>query len=273
MKFHLSTPNGNVITGLGPGWVRVGTQEYRTASCSRRTPSPNGRAAGFDALTEADFAGLLAHAPEIVLLGTGATLRFPHPRLTRALAAAQGRHRGDGHAGGVPDVQHPRRRRPQGRRGADRRVTARRGIRGGRGLERVGDQHAAFRAHRGAPVGALDPPAQLDDVAAQLRASASPGRSAIRAELSRRRTWVSKALPEFEAEHRAALSKNAWPSARAAAPSCAGRSRSVVRSACRRRNRHRDAPGCRRRRRARIPPRSRASASPRSKTVLRDARA
>jgi hypothetical protein len=26
MKFHLATPSGNVITGFGPGWVRIGTQ-------------------------------------------------------------------------------------------------------------------------------------------------------------------------------------------------------------------------------------------------------
>jgi uncharacterized protein len=32
---------------------------------------------------------LLAHRPEIVLLGTGATQRFPHPRLSAPLAAAR----------------------------------------------------------------------------------------------------------------------------------------------------------------------------------------
>jgi len=44
---------------------------------------------GFAALTESDFAGLLAHRPELVLLGTGATQRFPHPRLLRALSEAR----------------------------------------------------------------------------------------------------------------------------------------------------------------------------------------
>jgi uncharacterized protein len=88
MKFHLATPSGNVITGFGPGWVRVGTQEYRSDIVLTPDSVAEWPNSGFDALTEADFAGLLAHTPEIVLLGTGSTLRFPHPRLTRAIPEA-----------------------------------------------------------------------------------------------------------------------------------------------------------------------------------------
>jgi len=43
--------------------------------------------AGFDALAEPDFQVLLELNPEVLLLGTGPKQRFPHPRLTRALAA------------------------------------------------------------------------------------------------------------------------------------------------------------------------------------------
>ena len=43
-------------------------------------------AASFDALTEADFEVFLGMKLEILLLGTGARQRFPHPRLTQALA-------------------------------------------------------------------------------------------------------------------------------------------------------------------------------------------
>jgi uncharacterized protein len=89
MKFHLSTPSGNVVTGFGPGWVRVGTEVYRSAIVLTPGSVSEWTTPGFDALTAADFAGLLAHAPELVLLGTGNTLRFPHPRLTHALAEAQ----------------------------------------------------------------------------------------------------------------------------------------------------------------------------------------
>ena len=43
-------------------------------------------AACFDALAETDFQVFLELNPEILLLGTGAKQRFPHPRLTQALA-------------------------------------------------------------------------------------------------------------------------------------------------------------------------------------------
>ena len=77
------------MTGSGPGWVRVGTQDYRENIVLTATGITTGFAPhGFDALTEADFERLLATSPEIVLLGTGATQRFPHPRLTAALHRA-----------------------------------------------------------------------------------------------------------------------------------------------------------------------------------------
>jgi uncharacterized protein len=77
------------VTGSGPGWVRVGTQDYRENIVLTATGiTPGFAPQGFDALTEADFERLLETAPEIVLLGTGATQRFPHPRLTAALHRA-----------------------------------------------------------------------------------------------------------------------------------------------------------------------------------------
>jgi uncharacterized protein len=44
--------------------------------------------AGFDALSEEHFAYFLALEPEVLLFGTGARQRFPHPRLYRALTDA-----------------------------------------------------------------------------------------------------------------------------------------------------------------------------------------
>jgi uncharacterized protein len=44
---------------------------------------------GFDGLAEADFAHLLSYKPEVVLFGAGSAIRFPHPRLTRALTDAR----------------------------------------------------------------------------------------------------------------------------------------------------------------------------------------
>jgi len=90
MKFHLQAPGSNLVTGTGPGWVRIGDDDYRenvvlTADSVTAGFAPN----GFDALTDADFERLLQTSPEIVLLGTGATQRFPHPRLTAPLHRAQ----------------------------------------------------------------------------------------------------------------------------------------------------------------------------------------
>jgi uncharacterized protein len=88
VKFHLQAPDAHVVTGTGPGWIRVGTVEYReNVVLLPDAVLPGWAAAGFDALTEHDFAALLAHRPSIVLFGTGATQRFPHPRLLAALAA------------------------------------------------------------------------------------------------------------------------------------------------------------------------------------------
>jgi len=90
MKLQIASSQGNFITGRGPGWVRIGTQEYReNLVLTADAIQPGWAAAGFDALTEADYTGLLDHAPDLIVLGTGAILRFPHHRLTQALTAAR----------------------------------------------------------------------------------------------------------------------------------------------------------------------------------------
>ena len=90
MKFHLATASGNVVTGIGPGWVRIGATEYRENLVLTPEAIATGWApAGFDGLAEADFAQLLSYKPEVVLFGTGPAIRFPHPRLTRALTEAR----------------------------------------------------------------------------------------------------------------------------------------------------------------------------------------
>lgn len=89
MKFHLSTAAGNMFTGHGADYVRLGIVEYRDNILVTPERVVSGWAlGGFDALTEADFAAVVELQPEVVLLGTGKSLRFPHPRLTRALTDA-----------------------------------------------------------------------------------------------------------------------------------------------------------------------------------------
>jgi len=90
MKLHLQAPASNLVTGTGPGWVRVGAQEHReNIVLTGNSVTPGFAPGGFDALAEADFERLLASAPEIVLIGTGAMHRFLHPRLTAPLYRAR----------------------------------------------------------------------------------------------------------------------------------------------------------------------------------------
>jgi uncharacterized protein len=90
VKFHLATTKGNIVTGIGPGWVRIGAIEYRENLVLTPEAIATGWApSGFDGLGEADFAHLLSYKPEVVLLGAGSAIRFPHPRLVRALTDAR----------------------------------------------------------------------------------------------------------------------------------------------------------------------------------------
>ena len=90
LKFHLATASGNVVTGLGPGWVRIGAIEYReNLVLTPATVAVGWAVSGFPGLADADFARLLSFEPEVVLFGAGAAIRFPHPRLTRALTEAR----------------------------------------------------------------------------------------------------------------------------------------------------------------------------------------
>jgi len=89
MKFHLQTASASLVTGSGPGWIRIGPDEYRENVILLPDRVVRGWApAGFDALTASDFEGLLEYRPDIVLLGTGVRQRFPHPRLLGALTTA-----------------------------------------------------------------------------------------------------------------------------------------------------------------------------------------
>jgi uncharacterized protein len=89
MKFHLSAAEGNVFTGHGAGFIRLGVVEYRENLLVTPEQIITGWApGGFDALTEADFTAIAALKPEVALLGTGASFRFPLTRLTRGLIDA-----------------------------------------------------------------------------------------------------------------------------------------------------------------------------------------
>ena len=91
MKLQLDNPTGqNRFTGYGSGYVTVNQQRYeRSLVVTPERIIQDWPATHFKLLAASHFEFLLALKPEIVLLGTGATLRFPPPALSRCLSAAR----------------------------------------------------------------------------------------------------------------------------------------------------------------------------------------
>ena len=91
MKLHLSgSTTLNTVTGYGADYVSVNGQRHeRNLILLPDRLVEDWSATSFAALTAADLAQLVPFAPEIVLLGTGAALRFPRPELTRPLVEAR----------------------------------------------------------------------------------------------------------------------------------------------------------------------------------------
>ena len=89
MKLHQDSSGAlNTVTGYGADYVEVNLERHTGSIImmpeSPVTPWP---VQAFDALTPELFEMLLPFAPEVVVFGSGERLRFPHPRLTAALAA------------------------------------------------------------------------------------------------------------------------------------------------------------------------------------------
>ena len=90
MKLHASLPSGvHVVTAYGEDYVVVNGLRHHESIVvlPERVVTWGGHV--FDALTHDDFRFLGTLEAEIVLLGTGARQRFPHPRLTAPLSQAR----------------------------------------------------------------------------------------------------------------------------------------------------------------------------------------
>ncbi len=91
MKLHLAqSKNRNSITGYGAGYVAVNGISYRAPL----VVTPETIVTDWPVTDPADLTadvlrGLLAHNPEIIILGTGALQRFPDPALLRPLYEAR----------------------------------------------------------------------------------------------------------------------------------------------------------------------------------------
>jgi uncharacterized protein len=89
VKLHASPAGAvNTITAYGDDYVKVNGERRNNSLIVTASGVEPWTPASFDALSADDFARLAELDVEIVLLGTGARQRFPHPRLTAPLAKA-----------------------------------------------------------------------------------------------------------------------------------------------------------------------------------------
>lgn len=91
MKLHLDRAAGRYqFTGYGDGYVAVnGTRYERSLVVLPSRIVTDWAATTFDALESSHLDALTAFGVDVVLLGTGASLRFPRPELMRPLVAAR----------------------------------------------------------------------------------------------------------------------------------------------------------------------------------------
>jgi uncharacterized protein len=90
MKLHPDRNTAlNTVTAYGSGWFEINRVRHEGALLLM----PEGEVRqwavpSFEGLATGDFEPLVALGAEIVLFGTGAQHRLPHPRLTAALTRA-----------------------------------------------------------------------------------------------------------------------------------------------------------------------------------------
>ena len=90
MKLHLAkSANINVITAYGDGYVDINRERHERSLVvmpDRLLTQWSG--SSFEALVATDLEALASLGQEVILLGTGALLRFPRPELLRPLIKA-----------------------------------------------------------------------------------------------------------------------------------------------------------------------------------------
>lgn len=87
MKLHLTTAEKqNLITAYGDDFIEINRQRYQhNVIVTPDNIVSDWACDAFAALTPAHFANIGLNKPEVVLLGSGATHRFLHPRIYAAL--------------------------------------------------------------------------------------------------------------------------------------------------------------------------------------------
>lgn len=90
MKMHLSqSRDTHLITGHGPGHVVVDGRRFEASLVIFPDEIVPAWASSIETLSHQDFDPILMRAPEIVLIGSGAQLRFPPPGLYAGLIKAR----------------------------------------------------------------------------------------------------------------------------------------------------------------------------------------
>ena len=91
MKLQIAQTEGqNTFTAYGEGYVSVNAIRHNSNLIVLPDRLiPNWTTASFETLSIADFEFLASLGSEIILLGTGNQLRFPHPELTQPLIQAR----------------------------------------------------------------------------------------------------------------------------------------------------------------------------------------
>jgi uncharacterized protein len=92
MKLHLNTAADQLLfTGYGSDHVLINGHRHESSLLlsARGVEIAPWVGLRFDALTRAHFEWVAHRELDILLLGTGTRLRFPHPSLTRALVEAR----------------------------------------------------------------------------------------------------------------------------------------------------------------------------------------
>ena len=87
MKLHLTTAeNNNLITGYSEDFIEINKRRYQQALIVLANQLIlDWKAATFEDLTADHFTEIGALNPEVVLLGTGLTHRFLHPKIAQNL--------------------------------------------------------------------------------------------------------------------------------------------------------------------------------------------
>jgi uncharacterized protein len=89
MKLHLARAEGrNLFSGYGSGYVAVNGERYERSLIVLADRVLHWEPASFEDLTESAFSGFAGLSLEILILGTGARLRFPHPSITKNVYSA-----------------------------------------------------------------------------------------------------------------------------------------------------------------------------------------